>query len=178
MKAPLLQQIHDEKRFGSKVTVGACVQLTVLARGAGGGCGEKWQEREDIICDATVSLVFGLFFILMVGLENVSIATYRLSYTYFDILLTTSPRFPVQSLDGKTLRTPPRSQGHSVSNFDSAEEHTVVGRVQAQVPETEQRQESKTAEMSKLQEELARISFEMAKQSEVQATVGGNVKGH
>uniref|UniRef100_A0A915IFQ9 Uncharacterized protein n=1 Tax=Romanomermis culicivorax TaxID=13658 RepID=A0A915IFQ9_ROMCU len=79
---------------------------------------------------------------------------------------------------GKTLRTPPRSHEPSDSNFDSAEEHAVVGQIQAQVPESQLRQESKTAVVSKLEEESARISFEMAKQAECGATVSRNVKGH
>uniref|UniRef100_A0A915LB05 Uncharacterized protein n=1 Tax=Romanomermis culicivorax TaxID=13658 RepID=A0A915LB05_ROMCU len=78
---------------------------------------------------------------------------------------------------GKTLRTPPRPLEPSGSNFDLAEEHAAVGQIQPQVSETEQRQECKTAEMSKLQEELARISFEMAKQAKTKATVAKNVKG-
>uniref|UniRef100_A0A915ITE4 Uncharacterized protein n=1 Tax=Romanomermis culicivorax TaxID=13658 RepID=A0A915ITE4_ROMCU len=60
----------------------------------------------------------------------------------------------------------------------SCTEHTVVGQIQAQVPETELRQESKTAKVSKVEEELARGSFQMARQAEIKATVGRNVKSH
>uniref|UniRef100_A0A915KBV0 Uncharacterized protein n=1 Tax=Romanomermis culicivorax TaxID=13658 RepID=A0A915KBV0_ROMCU len=60
----------------------------------------------------------------------------------------------------------------------TAEEQAVVGQIQAQVPGTELRQESKTAEVSRLEEELTRISFEMAKQAKSKATVARNVKGH
>uniref|UniRef100_A0A915L3Q2 Uncharacterized protein n=1 Tax=Romanomermis culicivorax TaxID=13658 RepID=A0A915L3Q2_ROMCU len=70
-----------------------------------------------------------------------------------------------------------RSYEPSVSNFDSAEEHTAVGQVQSQVSETEQRQEGKAVEMSKVQEELVRISFKMAKQAEGEASVAKNVRG-
>uniref|UniRef100_A0A915IMN0 Uncharacterized protein n=1 Tax=Romanomermis culicivorax TaxID=13658 RepID=A0A915IMN0_ROMCU len=78
---------------------------------------------------------------------------------------------------GKTLRTP-RSHEPSVSNFYSAEEHAVVGQIQRQAPETKLRQESKTAEVSRVEEELMSGSFEMASQAEIKGTVGGNVKGH
>uniref|UniRef100_A0A915KGJ2 Uncharacterized protein n=1 Tax=Romanomermis culicivorax TaxID=13658 RepID=A0A915KGJ2_ROMCU len=47
-----------------------------------------------------------------------------------------------------------------------------------QAPETELRQESKTAEVSRVEEELMRGSFDMARQAKIKATVGGNLKGH
>uniref|UniRef100_A0A915KJM5 Uncharacterized protein n=1 Tax=Romanomermis culicivorax TaxID=13658 RepID=A0A915KJM5_ROMCU len=79
---------------------------------------------------------------------------------------------------GNTLRTPSRSHEPSVSNFDSAEEHPAVGQIQTQAPETEVRQESKNAEMARVEEELMRSSLEMARQAEIKATVGGSVKDH
>uniref|UniRef100_A0A915II55 Uncharacterized protein n=1 Tax=Romanomermis culicivorax TaxID=13658 RepID=A0A915II55_ROMCU len=79
---------------------------------------------------------------------------------------------------GKTLRTPPRSHEPSVSNFDSAEEHPVVGQIQTQAPETEVRREGRNAEVARVEEELRRSSFEMARQVEIETTVSGNVKGH
>uniref|UniRef100_A0A915J2P9 Uncharacterized protein n=1 Tax=Romanomermis culicivorax TaxID=13658 RepID=A0A915J2P9_ROMCU len=79
---------------------------------------------------------------------------------------------------GKTLRTPPRSHEPSVSNFDSAEEHAVARQIQTHAPETEVRPENKNAEIARVDDELMRSSFEMARQAEIEATVGGSVKDH
>uniref|UniRef100_A0A915II38 Uncharacterized protein n=1 Tax=Romanomermis culicivorax TaxID=13658 RepID=A0A915II38_ROMCU len=67
---------------------------------------------------------------------------------------------------GRTLKTPLRSQEPSVSNFDSAEEHAVAGQVQTQAPETKVRRESKNAQMARVEKELRRSSFAMARQAE------------